>query len=170
MTVTIAFSDGHESTWAGFKEPNQSTHKTNTSNKMVTRRTSSLKVTPGPTITFGHLIVVIGLCGILFNTTINLNSSAEEVHQSFGSRKTPDTGTVRGLERGIPNFHLNVPFYVYEDRDLNWEDATLNDQPYAPAAPSAGGCGTFRTSHTIYFLQICKMENIRTTTGTSKLP
>lgn len=115
------------------------------SQAMVTRRTSSMKVTPGPAITFGHLIVFIGLCGILFNITIHLNNTTEEVHQGSGSTRKQTGGSVRSPERGKPDYHLNVPFYVYEDKDLNWEDATLNGEPYEPAAPGAGGCGMLRS-------------------------
>jgi hypothetical protein len=34
--------------------------------------------------------------------------------------------------RSFP-FHLKVPFYIYENPELNWENATLDGMPYRPA-------------------------------------
>jgi hypothetical protein len=127
---------------------------------MVTRWRKA-PVAFGPAITFGHLVLFIGCCGVLYNVSITYNNgSSREKKRSGTSREkkrsgtsrekdrsaieeTADAGGARGLERTGRTFQLTVPFYVYEDRDLNWEDATLNGKPYEPAAPSAGGCGTF---------------------------
>jgi hypothetical protein len=120
---------------------------------MVTRRTNSAKAQPasGPAITFGHLILLIGICGILFNVSIDFKGSTKPFQQDGTFIK--EAADVEGMAGGArvlehattvkDPFQLTVPFYVYEDRDLNWEDATLNGEPYEPAAPSAGGCGTF---------------------------
>jgi hypothetical protein len=109
---------------------------------MVTRSTkgSASTTTSGP-VTLGHILLfLIGACGIVFNVSISVKDTTQEIHQGSGSLHQ------NALPAAVPTkelFHLKVPFYVYEDRDLNWADATLNGEPYEPASPSAGGCGTF---------------------------
>jgi hypothetical protein len=46
-------------------------------------------------------------------------------------RVTPDDGVV------VPTLHLTVPFYVYTQRDLNWQDATVADRPFWPVEPNS---------------------------------
>lgn len=97
----------------------------------------ALTATSGPGLTFGQLVFLIGVCGIIFNVTINVKVPAKEIHQGSSFKQTARQRNTK------ESFQLSVPFYVYEHRDLNWQDATLNGEPYEPASPSAGGCGTF---------------------------
>jgi hypothetical protein len=144
-------------------------------------------------ITFGRLVLMTGLCGILWVVSIDFNgpvaNQQQQMGQGLGTNIINKTETTLSDEvsKEYHPFRLTVPFYVYENRDLNWEDATLDGEPYEPIAPHGGGAGTyvalFRHAHfngngktsmivclsrpVVSFLFIVRQTaNIPTTTGT----
>jgi hypothetical protein len=90
-----------------------------------------------------------GLCGILWVVSIDFNgpvaNQQQQMGQGLGTNIINKTETTLSDEvsKEYHPFRLTVPFYVYENRDLNWEDATLDGEPYEPIAPHGGGAGTY---------------------------
>jgi Exostosin family len=51
------------------------------------------------------------------------------------SVSAPTDGPINGPNR----FELLVPFYIYENPELNWENATVDRNPYIPPEPTPNG-------------------------------
>jgi Exostosin family len=77
-------------------------------------------------IPFLFLLVVLVICNISISLTIGTRKalSYEQQAPKFSNSSSTDR-----LDYG---FTLRVPFYIYDNLELNWENATVDGNPYIP--------------------------------------
>jgi hypothetical protein len=97
------------------------------------------------------------LMGLLFGFSILTPWTAAEKHAGEQVAKISDN-VIDNLSNGL---ELRVPFYIYENPELNWQNATLDGKPYTPPEPSSVGAEG-KHSDDYFLLQAALTHPMRT--------
>jgi Exostosin family len=80
-------------------------------------------------------MILSGVVCVVVNHHMAQRASVKQETAQGPVRRQPqnDRQIVPKIDDGLRSFNLKVPFYIYENSELNWENATLDGVPYLPA-------------------------------------